>query len=113
MGEARNHRVICWQRRWRELAKNRRAVLGDGAILLRVVFTMKLEVGNTEPKLTHLNVGSPIGARALHFPEELFGNGLARFVMASEHVKSFAFPAPVLHDLAGKFDEVPCDGSTR
>ena len=41
--------------------------------------------------------------------EKVLGDGFAGFVVAGEEVEGFAFPAPVLHDLGGEFDEVPGD----
>ena len=74
---------------------------------------MQLQIHEAEAELAHLRIGAAIGARAHHLPEQLFGNRLAGLVMAGEQVERFALPAPVLHDLAGQFDEVPGDGGAR
>jgi hypothetical protein len=70
---------------------------------------VEFEVELAEGELAHHGAGRAEVPGCDEFFEETTWNWIAGFEMASEEVQAFAFPAEVLHDLGGKFDEVPID----
>ena len=83
------------------------------AIARRIVFAMQLQIHKAEPKLPHLRIRAAVSAGANHLPEQILGNRLSGLVMPREEIQRLALPAPVLHDLAGQFDEIPRYGRAR
>ncbi len=83
------------------------------AVARGIVFAMQLQIHKSESELPHLHVRAAISARAHHLLEQIFRNRLAGLIMAREQVERLALPAPVLHDLAGQFHEIPRHGRSR
>ena len=70
---------------------------------------VEFEVELAEGELAHHGAGGAEVPGGDEFFEQTTWNRIAGFEMAGEEVQAFAFPAEVLHDLGGKFDEVPID----
>src|SRR5580693_3550982 len=74
---------------------------------------MQSQIDEPEAKLAHLGVRGAEIARVAHLVEQIAWDGLAGLVMAREKIQRLALPAPILHDLRGKLDEIPGDVRTR
>src|SRR5277367_230269 len=68
-----------------------------------------MQIRCSESELAHLHVRASEISSPLHFLKKLVGDGVAGLPVAGKQVKGLAFPAPVLHDLRGKFNEIPSD----
>ena len=68
---------------------------------------MQAEVEQGELQLSHQEQASVEMPRRLHLVEQRLRQQLAALPVLREQVQRGAFPAEVLHELAGQFDGIP------
>ena len=76
-------------------------------IARRIVIPMQLQIDKPESQLPHLPVRAAISPRPDHLLKQILGDRFAGLIMARKQIQRLPLPAPVLHDLAGQFHEIP------
>ena len=74
---------------------------------MRGVLDVQVEVEFAERELPHVRHGGEVIARGDHLLEKARRNCFAGLVVPREKIEALAFPAEILHDLAGQLDEIP------